>query len=102
MYAVIVSGGKQYRVSPGSEIVVDRVADETGAAIVLDRVLLVGGEEVAVGTPTVPGATVNATVLSHDLGAKTEAVRYLHRRRTRTQNNGRARLSVLRIDAINT
>ena len=99
MYAVVISGGKQYRVSQGAEIVVDRVNAEAGASVVLDQVL-VGGEKVVVGTPAVSGAKVSATVVSHDLGKKTESMRYLHRRRTRTQKNGRAKLTVLRIDSI--
>lgn len=100
MYAVVISGGKQYRVSEGSEVVVDRVDAAEGSSMTLDNVLMVGGENVVVGAPTVAGAKVQATVLSHPLGKKTEYVRYLHRRRTRTQKNGRARLSVLRIDSI--
>ncbi len=100
MYAVVISGGKQYRVSEGSTLVVDRVAAEVGASVQLDQVLLLGGENVRVGTPTVAGAAVSATVVSHDKGAKTEGMRYLHRQRRRKQKNGRASLTVLKIDAI--
>jgi large subunit ribosomal protein L21 len=100
MYAVVVSGGKQYRVSAGTQLVVDRMSAEPGAAVVLDQVLMVGGDAPVVGTPTVAGAKVKATVLGHEQGAKTEYVRYLHRRRTRRQKNGRAKLTVLRIDGI--
>lgn len=100
MYAVVVSGGKQYRVSEGSTVLVDQVQAEAGSTIDLDQVLLLGGTQVVVGTPTVSGAVVKATVVSHEKGEKTEYVRYLHRRRTRRQKNGRARLSVLRIDSI--
>ncbi len=100
MYAVVVSGGKQYRVSEGSTLVVDRVAAEVGSSVSLDQVLLVGGDSVRVGTPHVAGAAVSATVVSHDKGAKTEGMRYLHRQRRRKQKNGRASLSVLKIDAI--
>ena len=100
MYAVVISGGKQYRVSEGSTLVVDRVAAEVGASVQLDQVLLLGGENVRVGTPTVAGAAVSATVVSPDKGAKTEGMRYLHRQRRRKQKNGRASLTVLKIDAI--
>jgi large subunit ribosomal protein L21 len=100
MYAVVVSGGKQYRVSEGSTLVVDRVAAEVGSALTLGQVLLVGGDSIVVGTPTVAGAAVTATVVSHDKGAKTEGMRYLHRQRRRKQKNGRASLTVLKIDAI--
>lgn len=102
MYAVVVSGGKQYRVSEGSTLVVDRVAAEVGSSVSLDQVLLFSGGDagVRVGTPIVAGVAVSATVVSHDKGAKTEGMRYLHRQRRRKQKNGRASLSVLKIDAI--
>jgi large subunit ribosomal protein L21 len=100
MYAVVKTGGKQYRVSQGSKVVVDRVAADAGASIELAEVLMLGGEKAVVGTPTVPGAKVTATVVAHEQGDKTEYVRYTHRQRRRTQKNGRAKLSVLEITAI--
>lgn len=100
MYAVIVSGGKQYRVRAGETLVVDRVAAEPNARVTLDQVLLVGGDAVRVGTPTVAGARVEATVVEHVLGKKTESMRYIHRQRRRKTTNGRASLSVLKIDSI--
>ncbi len=100
MYAVIVAGGKQYRVSEGTQVVVDRMAAEVGAQIELAEVLMIGGDTPQVGAPKVPGAKVKATVLAHEQGEKTEYVRYLHRRRTRTQKNGRAKLTVLQINGI--
>jgi large subunit ribosomal protein L21 len=100
MYAVVVTGGKQYRVSEGTTLVVDRVAAEVGSELVLDQVLMIGGEKVSIGAPTVAGAAVKATVVSHDKGAKTESMRYLHRQRRRKQKNGRASLSTIQINAI--
>lgn len=100
MYAVVVTGGKQYRVSEGTTLVVDRVAADVGSTLTLDKVLLVGGDSPVVGAPTVPGAVVSATVVAHAKGAKTESMRYLHRQRRRKQKNGRASLSVLKIDSI--
>lgn len=100
MYAVIVTGGKQYRVSEGSQVVVDRMAAEVGAQIELADVLMIGGESPKVGAPTVAGARVKATIVAHEQGEKTEYVRYLHRRRTRTQKNGRAKLTVIQINGI--
>lgn len=100
MYAVVVSGGKQYRVSAGAQLVVDRRPEEVGAEVALDQVLMVGGEQLLVGTPTVAGAKVRATVVSHDSGVKTEYTRYTHRQRRRTQKNGRAKLTVLQINGI--
>ena len=63
-------------------------------------VLMIGGDKPQVGAPHVAGAKVKATVVAHEQGEKTEYVRYLHRRRTRTQKNGRAKLSVLQINGI--
>ncbi len=100
MYAVVVSGGKQYRVSEGSQIVVDRVHADVGSVISFDQVLMVGGDKVIVGAPTVSGAVVKATVVSHDKGLKTEYIRYIHRERRRKQKNGRASLSVLTVHGI--
>ncbi len=100
MYAVVITGGKQYRVSEGTTLVVDRLAAEVGAELVLDQVLMVGGETLAIGAPVVPGASVKATVVSHDKGAKTESMRYLHRQRRRKQKNGRASLTTIQINSI--
>ena len=100
MYAVVVSGGKQYRVSEGTTLVVDRVANDVGAELVFDQVLMVGGDKLAIGAPTVAGASVTATVVSHDKGQKTESMRYIHRQRRRKTKNGRASLSVLQINSI--
>jgi len=59
MYAVVATGGKQYRVEAGSELLVERVAADAGSSITFDRVLLIGdGDSVTVGTPTVDGASV--------------------------------------------
>ena len=100
MYAVVVTGGKQYRVSEGTTLVVDRVAAEVGSELALDQVLMLGGENPVVGAPTVAGAVVKVTVVAHAKGVKTESMRYLHRQRRRKQKNGRASLSVLKIDSI--
>lgn len=100
MYAVVVTGGKQYRVSEGTTLIVDRVAADVGSELSLDQVLLVGGDAPVVGAPTVPGAVVKATVVAHAKGAKTESMKYMHRQRRRKQKNGRASLSVLKIDSI--
>lgn len=100
MYAVVVSGGKQYRVSEGTTLVVDRVKADVGSELTLEQVLMIGGENVVVGAPTVAGASVTATVVAHEKGEKTESMRYIHRQRRRKQKNGRASLSVLQINRI--
>ena len=66
MYAVIKTGGKQYRVAAGEKIKVEQIAADVGQEIVIDQVLAVGnGADIRVGTPLVSGATVTATVLAH-------------------------------------
>ncbi len=100
MYAVVVTGGKQYRVSQGAEVVVDRLSADVGASVELSDVLMVGGENTQIGTPKVAGAKVSATVVAHEQGEKTEYIRYLHRQRRRKQKNGRANLTVLKINVI--
>ena len=71
MYAVIKTGGKQYKVAPGEKLKVEQLPADVGAAVVLDQVLMVGdGDSVRLGQPTVAGATVTATVLAHGRGEK--------------------------------
>jgi len=66
MYAVIKTGGKQYRVVPGEKLKVEKLAGDVGSDIVLDQVLMVAdGDKVTVGAPIVKGASVKATVISH-------------------------------------
>lgn len=71
MFAVIKSGGKQYRVRAGEKLKVESLAAEVGSELVLDEILAVGeGESVRIGTPLVSGAQVKAKVVSHGLGDK--------------------------------
>ena len=100
MYAVVKAGGKQYRVSTGAQVVVDRMTAAVGSTYTFSEVLMLGGDSPVVGAPTVAGAKVQATVVAHEQGDKTEYVRYIHRQRRRTQKNGRAKLTVLEITGI--
>ncbi len=103
MYAVVVTGGKQYRVAQGESITVDRLEAEVGSTIEFEQVLLVGGEGAdgtKVGTPTVDGAKVTAEVVSHELGHKREAFKYTRTRRTRTRRGSRPHLTTLTIQEI--
>jgi len=71
MYAIVESGGKQYRVEKGTKVKVETLAVEAGSEITLDRVFLVANDaEIKVGRPVVPGATVTAKVLVHDRAKK--------------------------------
>lgn len=101
MYAVVSSGGKQYRVEAGNELILERVPGEAGASITFDRVLLVGdGEAVTVGTPTVEGATVSGTVLGEALGPKLIVFKFKQKATYRRKNGHRQHLTRVRIDEI--
>jgi len=84
MYAVVKTGGKQYRVSGGEKLKVEQLAAEVGAEIVLDQVLAVGeGEAVKVGAPLVTGASVTAKVLAHGRGDKVRIYKMRRRKHYR-------------------
>jgi len=81
MFAVIVSGGKQYRVQEGQTLKVEKLTAEAGAAVDFDRVLLVSnGDDVKVGAPVVEGAKVSAEVVSHGRGDKVTIVKFRRRK----------------------
>ncbi|MGI8830409.1 MAG: 50S ribosomal protein L21 [Candidatus Limnocylindria bacterium] len=102
MYAVVSSGGKQYRVEAGGELIIERPGVDDGATITFDRVLLVGdGEAVTVGTPTVKGATVSGTVLGEALGPKLIIFKFKQKATYRRKNGHRQHLTRVRIDEIN-
>ncbi len=102
MYAVVSSGGKQYRVEAGSELIIERPGIDDGATITFDRVLLVGdGEAVTVGTPTIAGATVSGTVLGEALGPKLIIFKFKQKATYRRKNGHRQHLTRVRIDEIN-
>jgi large subunit ribosomal protein L21 len=101
MYAVVTTGGKQYRVEAGSTLVVEKLAGEPGSSVTFDRVLLVGdGETVTVGTPTVQGASVRATVLGEELGPKIVVFKFKQKVKYRRRTGHRQHLTRLHIDAI--
>jgi large subunit ribosomal protein L21 len=102
MYAVIKTGGKQYKVAAGEKIKVEQIAADVGQEIVIDRVLAIGqGEQLQVGSPWVAGANVKATVVAH---GKHERVRiFKMRRRKHYQRHGghRQRYTELQIGSVN-
>jgi large subunit ribosomal protein L21 len=101
MYAVLMTGGKQYRVEAGSTLVVEKVGGEPGSSITFDRILLVGdGNDVTVGSPTVPGASVSATVLGEALGPKIVVFKFKQKVKYRRRTGHRQHLTRLRIDSI--
>jgi large subunit ribosomal protein L21 len=98
MYAVIETGGKQYRVELGTELAVELLDVQPGQEINLDRVLLVvDGEVSSVGQPVVADAAVSARVLRHDRGEKTISFKYRPKARRRVKKGHRQELTVLQI-----
>ncbi len=98
MYAVIETGGKQYRVEVGTELEVELLQAEPGDNITLDRVLLVAdGDESAIGTPIVADAAVTAEVVRRDRGEKLISFKYRPKARSRVKKGHRQELMVLRI-----
>jgi len=86
MFAVIKTGGKQYRVSQGDKLRVETLDADEGDAINLDQVMMVGeGDQVTVGAPLISGASVNAKVLGHGRGKKVDIVKFRRRKHYRRQ-----------------
>jgi large subunit ribosomal protein L21 len=101
MYAIIRTGGRQYRVAAGDTIEVERLDAEAGSSIELSDVLLVGGDdEVRVGAPLVDGALVRATVLGDVKGPKLTIFKYRPKNRYRVKTGHRQRYTRVKIDAI--
>ena len=101
MYAVIKTGGKQYRVSPGDILVVEKLDGEPGAAVAFGDVLMLGdGEAVTVGAPTVDGASVAATLIETRKGEKVKIFKKIRRQGYRRTKGHRQVESVLRVTGI--
>jgi large subunit ribosomal protein L21 len=101
MYAVVSTGGKQYRVEPGTTLAVEKLAVEPGSTVTFDRVLLVGdGDETTVGTPTIAGATVSGTVLGDERGPKIVIFKFKQKVKYRRHTGHRQQLTRVRIDEI--
>jgi len=100
MYAIVETGGKQYRVAPGDTIAVERLPGEPGETLDLDRVLLIGGDGTRVGAPGVAGAVVRAEVVEHGRGEKIIVFRYKSKVRYRRKTGHRQALTRLRITDI--
>jgi large subunit ribosomal protein L21 len=101
MYAVIETGGKQYRVEVGTQLEVELLDAEPGKTITLDRVLLVAdGDSASIGQPVVSGAQVSAEVVSQIRGPKTISFKYRPKARSRVKKGHRQELTVLRISDI--
>ena len=101
MYAVIRTGGKQYKVAAGGKLKVETLAAEVGAEITLDDVLMVAdGDNIKIGAPVVAGASVKATVLSHGRGDKVLIYKMRRRKHYRKTQGHRQNYTEIRIDGI--
>ena len=101
MYAVIKTGGKQYRVQTGDLIVVDKLAGEPGAKVAFDQVLMIAdGEAVIVGAPVISGASVSATLIETRKGDKIKVFKKIRRQGYRRTRGHRQQESVLRVVGI--
>jgi len=101
MYAVIKTGGKQYRVQPGDVLVVEKLAGEPGANVAFGEVLMLGdGDAVTLGAPTVAGASVSATLIETRKGEKVKIFKKIRRQGYRRTKGHRQIESVLRVTGI--
>ncbi len=101
MYAVIKTGGKQYRVQPGDVLVVEKLAGEPGADVAFGEVLMLGdGDAVTVGAPLVDGASVNATLIETRKGEKVKIFKKIRRQGYRRTRGHRQTETVLRVTSI--
>jgi large subunit ribosomal protein L21 len=100
MFAVIKTGGRQYRVVPDDVLEIGKIAGDVGAIVQLGEVLLVGGEQPVLGMPTVAGASVAAEVLQHKRGPKIISFKKRRRKNSRRKRGYRDEITVLRITEI--
>lgn len=100
MYAIIETGGKQFRVEEGSEIVVEKLNAEAGSDVRIDKVLMLGGESFAVGAPYVEGAAVTAEVVSHGRGEKIIVYHKRRRHDSHKKQGHRQELTTLKIKSL--
>src|SRR5574340_1296047 len=101
MYAVIKTGGKQYRVAPGEKLKIEQIPADVGAQVSFDQVLMVGeGEAVKIGAPLVAGASVAATVLAQGRGDKIKIFKMRRRKHYQKHQGHRQGYTELRIDAL--
>ncbi|HEY0384056.1 MAG TPA: 50S ribosomal protein L21 [Candidatus Elarobacter sp.] len=101
MYAIVETGGKQFRVSEGDVIRTDLIETEVGSSVTFDRIVLAAnGDDVSIGSPLVSGATVTGTVLRQAKDKKILVFRYKSKKRVRKLNGHRQRFAEIRIDKI--
>jgi len=102
MYAVIKTGGKQYKVAAGDKLKVEKLAGDVGSKVVLDKILVLSdGEAITIGSPLVAGAKVNATVVSHGRGDKVMIFKFRRRKHYRKTQGHRQSYTEILISDIN-
>lgn len=102
MYAVVATGGKQYRVKEGDVLRIEKVPGEVGESFAFDKVLLVSdGSDLAIGQPALPDAEVNARIVDQDRDKKVIVFKYKRRKRYRRKKGHRQPFTAVRIDSIN-
>ncbi len=102
MYAVIKTGGKQYRVEQGQELNIELLpGTEEGSEVTFEEVLMVGGENTVIGRPRIEGASIKATVVRHGRGRKIIIFKHRRRKNSRLKKGHRQSFTRVRIDAIN-
>ena len=100
MFAVIKTGGRQYRVVPDDVLEVGKIEGEVGSIVLLNEVLVVGGDTPVLGLPTVAGASVAVEVLDHKRGPKVIAFKKRRRKNSRRKRGYRDEITVLRVSEI--
>ena len=101
MYAIIATGGKQYKVSEGDIITIEKLSVEAGEKVTFDQVLVVGGDDLKVGDPTVAGATVEASVVENGKAKKVIVYKYKRKTGYHKKNGHRQQYTKVKIEKIN-
>ena len=101
MYAIIATGGKQYKVSEGDIITIEKLGVEAGEKVTFDQVLVVGGDDLKVGDPTVNGASVEASVVKEGRGKKVIVYKYKRKTGYHKKNGHRQACTQVKIEKIN-
>ena len=100
MYAVIKTGGKQYRVTEGVRLRVEKLAGDVGATLTFDEVLMLGGDKVSIGTPLVSGAKVTATIVAQDRDKKIIVFKFRRRKNYRRKRGHRQPFTEIKITGV--
>ena len=100
MYAIIETGGKQYKVEQGDVIYIEKLNNEAGSTIEFDKILAVGGDTMTVGNPIVSGAKVSGTILDHGKSKKVVVFKYKAKKNERKKHGHRQQYTKVQIDEI--